>query len=544
MKAMFQDYRFALLDASLFVSRFSEELRRGLEEIPVYAAETFNSEVIQYMEILPERNKAIFNENLHFLKNIMEVERMNLDHHKNEVREFHGDTWGVINLLVRLGSKFVLVTADQLLIQRVILENLKVDIYALNTSFSWNDTAGSEGFIRYRDFPRYRPKFELVEDVPWPAGEQHDFLLKDNMTLYKKDGSQVALGKEFASGAEAHIFQVKGVSGLVAKIFKKDKLPPQKYVNIKAVQGANRILDVPWALFPIDVLYYDPECRIPAGFTEGQANTKGDLDEHPLYMGDLDIDECYLDTRITQTLETCIRIVRQVKYMNVYGFLLSDFNAGNFAMVEDCADSLQMWDTDSFGYGTFFSGFYSGNRTSREYDISRKMGAMGFCNEQLYLLIFSLLSLGDYPINEKNGTFKYDDSEYYALFRQSFFPGSLWNLFRDVFGNGKLPSVDMLLCELHNALNVYRNNRMLDKSYAELLEPIYAAYDEYEDEESDTHGDPSEEIHDDPPPSSTNNPTVDPPEIPVDPEKKLPDWVISVLVAVAVTAIAFIIGQL
>lgn len=538
MKDLFQDYRFVLLDASCFVSLFSEELRQGLSKIPVYAAETFDAEVTQYLKILPEDKKTIFEENLAFLKSTMSSERMNVDGCENEVEGLCGDTWGVLNLLVRKGSSVVLLTADQLLIQRVILENLKVDIYALNTSLSWNEKVGSEGFIRSRDFPRYRPMLELVEDVPWPAGEQHDFLLKDNMTLYKKDGSQIALGKEIASGAEAHIFQVRGASGLVAKILKKEKLPPSKYVNIKAIQGANRMLNVPWALFPIDVLHYDPECRIPAGFTERKARTTGDLDEHPLYMGDLDIEDCYLATKVTETLKLCIQIVRQVKYMNVYGFLLSDFNAGNFATMEDCNDAMQMWDTDSFGHGTFFSGYYSGNRTSREYDISCKMGAIGFCSEQLYLLIFSLLSLGDYPINEWNGTFKYDDSEYYALFRKTFFPSNVWNLLQDVFRKTKLPSVDMLLHELHTALNDYSDDWTLNKSYAELLKPIFEAYDEQdEDDTDDTDGVSNGS-------SDGNSDGSDQDEWEVDSGKKLPDWLISALVAAAVTVAAFIIGKL
>ncbi len=511
MKSLFQDYRFALLDASLFTCKLSESLRYSLEGIRTFAVETFDAEVTQYLQILPEANKDVFIDNLRFLEKTMRHERMNLRGFETDAPNCHSDIWGVLNCLVKRGMNFVLITADQLLVQRVVLENLKVDIYALNQECTWNTKAAGEGLIRYRDFAAYRSKFELVEDLSWPAGQKHEFLLEKNVLLYRKHGSPVMLGAEIASGAEAHIFRVQGVSGLAAKIFKKGKLPANKYANIKAIQGANSVLDVPWALFPIDVLYYDPACKIPAGFTEGLAKSMGDLDEYPLYMGDLDIASHYLDAKITRTLEICIQIVRQTMYLNVYGFLLSDFNAGNFAMIEGENDTMQMWDTDSFGYNTFFSGFYSGNQTSREYDISHKLGAVGFCNEQLYLLIFSLLSLGDYPINEMNGKYKYANPQYHALFRRNFFPENLWDLFDSVFCGEKDASVAMLLHELNLALDRYRENNALDKSYNELMIDLFGEYRK---------------------------------EDPPDPHPPMPEWAITLLVALGVFLAAFLFAQL
>ena len=61
--------------------------------------------------------------------------------------------WGLLTLLVGLNAKFVVITANQVLIQKIVLNGLKVDIYDLNV----------DGFIRYSSFPSFQSRFKLTE---------------------------------------------------------------------------------------------------------------------------------------------------------------------------------------------------------------------------------------------------------------------------------------------------------------------------------------------------------------------------------------------
>jgi len=47
MPGLFENYRVALLDSSFFVSKFSESVQIGLEDVNVYVADTFNAEIEQ-----------------------------------------------------------------------------------------------------------------------------------------------------------------------------------------------------------------------------------------------------------------------------------------------------------------------------------------------------------------------------------------------------------------------------------------------------------------------------------------------------------------
>lgn len=458
MAGLFQNYRIALLDASFFVGSFSQQVQEGLQEVNIYVADTFNAEIEQHRAVLSSGKRTVYEENIAFLNRGKQLKTLNFASFGDQSKNIHNDTWGVLTLLVSLNAKFVLVTADQILIQRVILHNLNVDIYDLNEN----------AFVYFSNFAAYRRRFELCDSGPSAADV--DVHVAEHAVLYRKNGAPVVLGKEIKSGMEAHLHFVEGSPNLIAKIFKKDKLSVSKYKNILRTQNINRILEIPWALFPMDMVYHDAACTIPAGFTESYARTKGNVDDNPLYLGDLDLPDVYLNTHLSASLELCLKVVRQVHYLNSYGFLVSDFNMGNFALVQDNSECIQMWDTDSFGYENFFSGYCAGNQTSREYDITKKDGAIDFCSEALYLFAFSVLSLGDAPISEFSGKFKFDNPNYGALYRKELFPGNLWKLFEQVFRGEKPASVEVLLQQLHMALYQCKTN---DPTYKELLDRIF-----------------------------------------------------------------------
>lgn len=234
-----------------------------------------------------------------------------------------------------------------------------------------------------------------------------------------------------------------------------------------------------------------------------------------------------------------MKVVRQVCYLNNFGFFVSDYNLGNFATIRNNDKYIQMWDTDSFGYDTFFSGYCSGDKTTKEYDISTKEGAIDFCSEALYLFAFSLLSLGDSPMSEFSGKFKYDNPNYIALYRKRLFPQNLWQLFRDVFTGKKLPSAETLLRQLSLALENLKKSPAEDQTYGELLGDIIPPKTQ-PTQPSSPQGQqqtPSNQQH---VPSNAWTPSS---PVQPQPKKGLPGWAIALIVAGAVILlIAFFKG--
>ncbi len=305
MPGLFQNYRVALLDSSFFASKFTEEVQNGLEEVNIYVADTFNAEIEEYKVLLSSSKSATYEANIIFLNHSKQLKTLNLDSFGEKSKNIHNDTWGVLTLLVGMNAKFVLITADQLLIQRVVLHNLNVDIYDLTKN----------EFIVYQEFSSYKYRFEFNVNSSWMVSDGKENHATEKTVLYRRHGSSVVLGKEIKSGLEANLFFVEGNPNLIAKIFKKDKLSANKFKNITRIQGINKSLDIPWALFPVDIVYYDANCTIPAGFTESYARTKEDLDENPLYLGDVDLPEEYLKTHISTSIDLCLKVVRQVHYL-------------------------------------------------------------------------------------------------------------------------------------------------------------------------------------------------------------------------------------
>lgn len=457
MSELSNGYKIALLDSAFFSSEFTPEVKNGLSSIKVYVANSFNAEIEQYKEVLSDERRSAYEKNVAFLETL-NPKKLNMDSTGDKKREINNDTWGMISLLVSLKAKFVVVTSNKILIQRIILNSLDADIYDLNEN----------RFIHSAEFESVRSRYEISNAVlaPLPA---FSFKISESSILFCTNGNRVTLGDEFNSGLEANLYRIKGRNDLIAKVFKKGKLSREKLANILDLVGMNEKMGISWAIFPRDILYYDEACTIPAGFIEKYVKTDENLDRNPLFLGDINLPERYLNMRQSTAIELAIKIVRQVCYLNSYGFFISDFNIGNFATVANNNKTIQMWDTDSFGFNNYFSGYCAGNQTSCEYDTTKKLGAIDYCIDALYLFVFSLLSLGDPPISEYSGKFKYDNPNYPFLFRKCLFPDNLWELFTEIFRGGKVPSAETLLEHLSVAYNDLSENPSKNKTYGELL---------------------------------------------------------------------------
>ena len=135
-----------------------------------------------------------------------------------------------------------------------------------------------------------------------------------------------------------------------------------------------------------------------------------------------------------------------------------------------------MFDTDSFGFQNYFSGFRAaGSSTANVYDTATKRGALGFCDDALYVFVFTLLSLGSPPIYEKEQVrvFRFD-ANIKDDFTRCLFPERLWRLFEDSFHNGKFFSAEMLLRELSETLRDLDEHPENDFEYGVRLDEIFS----------------------------------------------------------------------
>lgn len=449
---LLKNYKVAIIDASIFTKRLPKNLIESLPEVQLWAPHTFLTDTMQMEKMLPVSKRAIYISNLNDIEKFVQV-----------TDQEDADTWDMLKQANDIGKSIpVVITANKLLIQSIVLDELNVDIYDVN----------NERFIFHGIFHALRRDFEFKpksKDVLLKS----DVCISEGTVLYKSDGSLVRLTEEFNFGAEAVTYKVS-LPNKLAKIFDEKNLTIEKINNVRNIIGANKELDIQWASFPVDMLYSDSKCRYPVGFLQEYVFSKGNLDDSTMYLGDLDaLSEEELDKRISDSIDLCIKIIRQVLYLNVYGFFVSDFNMSNLAISKNDCNNMIFWDTDSFGKDGYFSSYSAGFKTSRDYDLHKKSGAIGFCIEALYLLVFQILTLGAPPVSEITGKYIFDDFNDSFYYRKDFVPQNLLNHFNSVFTKKSKPSTEILLQELSETLTELKNAPRKNYKYRELIYRVF-----------------------------------------------------------------------
>ena len=460
MSVSFKGFNVALLDSTFFFSVFSPELKSFLQATCVYTANTFDQEIKQFKQILPSDQASAYAKNVNFLSENVKLNSLRLSTAGDDAQDLHEDIWGLITLLTRLGqSRFVVLTANALLIQRIVLNDMHVSVYNLRTNeLIHADDARAKASIQ-REF------------VPTKATISHiAFKGEEGKRLYRKNGTHVTLSREIRTGMEATLYMLENQPGLIAKIYLTGQLPPEKLSHLQRLVDMEKP-NVSWAVFPLEMLYYDQACTDPAGFIESYVKTSASLDEIKLFLGKIDtLEEEWLSKDVLYPIEICLKVVRQVCYLNCYGFYVSDFNLGNLSIISNQSLNIQMWDTDSYGYTGYFSAAHDGNKKSRSYDTSLKTGAIEFCSDALYVMVFYLLTLGDAPMSEfAKGGFKYDKPNYRLSYRRELMPDNIWSLLATVFRQQKAPSSEALLYELSVTQALLTKSSVTNKTYKQLL---------------------------------------------------------------------------
>ncbi len=460
MNQLFNKEKILILDASVFHHAFNPDEKNSLKTVKIYTAGTFSAAVKELSAVLPGQLQTFYQNNIQFL-----IQETDISYAENLLlqKEFSDriqDTWELIQFYHSLGASFTVLTGNQLLIQRLIVNRINADIYDfLNRTI-----------LHHYDFWSMSSKIDSLKGTD---GEMLPILgtPSTGQQLFLKNGTSIQLGQELRNGMESRIFLLQDRDTMIAKIFKDGQISKNKYDHLYNILGTNEKTGIFWALFPIELLYFDRECRHFAGITEKYESDGQDLIHNPLFLGDLSqLTEQSLSASLSSTVELCLKLVRQVVFLNHYGFLVSDFNLANFSIIPRHNETIQMWDTDSFGYDSFFSGFFAGGVLTRDYDTSTKEGAIMFCNEVLYASVFSLLTLGDMPLSERNRSFKYDRQNYYASDRRYLMPDELFQHFASVFRREKNASVEALLTELSLTLEYLRSYPSEDPPYKKVID--------------------------------------------------------------------------
>ena len=438
MFGMFHKYDFVILDASYFLLKEADaEVMESLKDSRVYVSVTFEAEWKAYRDLLSEHQRALYDVLARPLPNL-------------KVPSGARSTWEMILDASAKGRSIAVVTGNRLLIERMILEPVKADIFDLNET-EWILQEDFSARLEQLEFQK-----ESLSETP-PPKEAIGY----GTTLYKSDGEEVKLcklGESRIYGTESQLYGVQNAQGDqigIAKIFRTGSLTPEKCCHFQRIRQTAQNINAPWAFFPTDTLYRDKAYQIFAGILENYSADSHTLFKKHLYQGDLSSSQ-ELSMTLSDNLRLCWNIVRQICFLNHYGFFVSDFNLKNFAISENDPQHVLMFDTDSFGFQNYFSGFRAaGAKTANTYNTQTKKGALGFCDDALYVFIFSLLSLGSPPIyvnKQQDRVFRFDEKIEDSQ-RRKLFPEKLWVLFENAFRNRKIFSAEMLLLALTDSLN-------------------------------------------------------------------------------------------
>lgn len=452
----FDSLDFVVIDASALFSIQSDLLIKIVElpNVSVCVAKTF---------------KAVFLNVDHFISDdrlVLAKQNYNIITKKIKIFTHSSDIYDLACFLSREKEKLtsMVISTDEMLIERIIINNICVHIY---------NPERNKTYI-YRSFASLGDVYSLTNSKSIIS---YDCDACEESSLFTVNGKITLLSKK-SEGTESRIFSIKEIPDKIVKIYKQKFLTLDKISNIERLRVFGATSNIDWCTFPIDIVYSDDQKTQPIGYImKFHPNIKM-LSEVMIYKGNTnDILPNYRFTRISDTVDICIKVVRQILYLNMHGILISDFNDNNFAFFTDSSNSnILFLDTDSFGHKDYFSDCRANYDYVHDYSFGRlnKSDAILFSQEALYIFIFKLFTLGMLPIAYKKFRFRDDRKNHDFDYKWNLVPANLQTLFYKVFQDKTVCSVDELLYELILARNNLQGNSKLNQTYRMLCsEQIY-----------------------------------------------------------------------
>ncbi len=479
MAEQYEQYNVVVIDSSLFPCKLNDEMMNCLKSArSIYVSGTFHSEIRELKELLSEEDRKNCDSNMKQLNTIIHPKVMNLSAYP----ELNSDIWDFLELCSTRphADKMLIITANRLLLQRVVCNHFPMDIYNLNTNH----------YLSHKLYPTIERHYTVDNnDTPVSAKAAVRFGKGTRLYAERRNGRRsepVVLGDMLGDGqgGEGNVYHLTGeFAGEVAKIYKNGQFPTNKYIATREMVQNRRFGEIVWTAFPAGILYADRGFTQPVGIMERYTETHSSLYDDELFFGDTgNWTPSLLSVRVSDLLYLCKCVTRQICYLNMLGVTVADYNIKNFdyplsqrQSSRSGLDFIQMWDSDSFGYNNYFSG-YMADVNRKNYDIKKKTDILDLCNDELYSFLFQILTLGDNPYNPVTGRFNYENDSYYQYARKDFVPTSLWNAFEAFFTGKSKASPQMMLHLLHEELERRLRTGETDVTYRELVSRIDAGF--------------------------------------------------------------------
>lgn len=477
---LFQDFDFFVLDASFHRAVFSDRMLSDLAAVlnqpggtghRLYAASTIQSELRGFIPFLqkhaPEQAR-ILQGNLQLLEQYQIRPRL-LDY--SDYRFVDGkplhDTKSLIRRLLadNPASRILVLTGNESLIERIVLEDLPVSFYHLPTQ----KLCQPESFGQMRSSFELRSNDEKIRDIP--NGSTLN-------TLFDAEGKPMTLTQvDEYQGNEASIYAIEArpdrdFTGDLAKVynFRQDEssFSVGQAQNLVALQAKYRDCEAlrPWAMLPTELIY--APARDAAGnpvFSPDVTRVVGHLMKETTDAVSFDDDSRFNrgdgqgNTLLAEALKVCATLIRQALYLSHHGIFITDMNTNNFATAFlDGAplndNKVYMWDTGSFTYKNYLGSTRSADLEPIFFpDPATKLDAISFSTEMLHLLVMKLLS-NMFSVKPDAGTLPFlkegNDCRDYRFH----FPDNIWKLIRSLYqgtGGARYLSLEVLLEELDAA---------------------------------------------------------------------------------------------
>lgn len=463
-------YNVVLLDYSFFTSQIPDELLNQIKLLCddnykgntlLCSSETFWIVGNELRKLLSPHQKRICDSNCKCIRK----EKITILSPPEYRSDIAAGIWGLLSLLSSNKTddlSLLIITSDALLIQRMVLNQYHIDIYDLN----------SNKLLRESQYEEISKDYEFLESDDEEFPEPLD--LDDELTVYLSNGQEVTLEDADLEGAEAKLYRWTEEPDLIAKIFFEEGINWEKVQNIRYLMETGEDKQLPWMQFPIDMLFWDKECTHPAGFLQKYVTQAVSL-EQPIFIGNLSEVDLELE-HPSETADLCLRLSRQILFLNILGIYISDYNLSNFAEKEKFkGNNVILWDVDSFCSRNYHPKRWANDlplpHIIDDLDTNSNAECIERCTESCYAHVFRLLTLGC-PVVEADSLEFFLNKDSADYIRRKFMSNDVWELMRQVFEkqDNNIPCLDALVFELSKMVESYIDESTTDVTYQHILD--------------------------------------------------------------------------
>lgn len=326
-----KDYARVIMDGSLFINRFPEKIAQELIGTEYHVAASFKYECECYkMHMTPEQQQ-VFRDNGSIL-----------ERGKLRTLERAPDLWSGLVYASTRGRPVLLITSNLLLIEKIVLRDLKLDIYNLHKkTFMPYDK-----FDAYREQYTFKPDPEVEEVKLFDAGASSLDVFDD--TMWYRQLERVSDEKE---GLEAYLYADPMEPESMAKIFRHKRRSSEKLGHVQKLLELNRTqLHCDWAAMPNQMLYLERDSKRPLGFLMRRFRNRRSLEVA------VEV-EPTAEKKVDTVLDWSIMLVTELAYLAVFGLYVTDFSGCNFLLPADDDKQdrrIRLLDVDSYCRDAYF----------------------------------------------------------------------------------------------------------------------------------------------------------------------------------------------